>query len=386
MITSFWQLLFPFHGHHDMYDMFLNFKNTDLQSEMNSVHFLSFKRSNGNISLQLFVLFLIIMFIATRYWFIYSVMGYATNPYALVAIVFATVTVFLLISSLFLRLSLISFTHSIRVFRWLHPITMYFYNSSFGHCLDDGAIICAAFTSGFFLLSQVISQHLNSITPDVLFNAFNVIIVFQMIFQGMSRIGLLCAWTVTVVCINISLGQVGTSSSEYIWLNGQLLLLLILTYEIERQTLCQFIMSVRLFSISELQERTAILHARDNSHKHLMAKKGTEALALTAKLLAAARETEKIAAYSAEKALLTTTRLLSDENENVKLIAAAEAKAASISAAILAAASDLRNEEANTLAKTLANTGSFSPPYSSLPYHLIYHYYSSKPNIIQLPY
>ena len=354
LVHSWWQLLFPFDGHRDMYDIFLNFKNTDMQSEENWVHFMSFKRLEGNISLQIKVLILTVAYFVTRLWYL----G-VSNRCALVAIVFSVATLFLLISTLFLRLSLLSFTHNINVLRWLQPFTERLYGSLYGQCLDDGPIICAALTSGFFLLSQVVSHHLiaNSISPDVIIFAFFVIIVFQKTFRGVSRIGLVCAYIIMIVCINVSLGLVEASNNEYVWLNGQLLLLLRVSYEIERQSLCQFIMSVRILEVTEMQEKTAILLAEENDRRHLAAKEGAEALALTAKLLAASRETEKIAAYSAEKALTTTVKLLSDENDQMKLLAVAEAKAASTTAVLLAAANDLHNEDAIDAAKKLAHTG-----------------------------
>ena len=249
LINSWWQLLFPYDGHRDMYDMFLNFKNTDMQSEENWVHFMSFKRLEGNISLQIKVLILTVAYFVTRLWYL----G-VSNRCALVAIVFSVATLFLLISTLFLRLSLLSFTHNINVFRWLQPFTERLYGSLlYGQCLDDGPIICAALTSGFFLLSQVVSHHLiaNSISPDVIIFAFFVIIVFQKTFRGLSRFGLVCAYIIMIVCINVSLGLVEASNNEYAWLNGQLLLLLKVSYEIERQSLCQFIMSVRILEVTE---------------------------------------------------------------------------------------------------------------------------------------
>ena len=364
--NSFWQLLSPFNDRNDMYDMFLNFKNTDVQSEENWVHFISFKRSDGSFSLQLFVLLLIGMFIATLFWFNDDVTKFEKNPLSLVSFILAVVTVFLLISTLLLRLSLLSFTHNISFFRYLQPITLRFYDSFYGQCLDDGAIVCGTLTSGIFLISQVMSKHRNWITSDVIIFAFIVIIVFQMTYRGVGRVGLVCAWIIMIVCINVSLGLVGTRNSDYVCLNGELFLLVILTYEIERQTMCQFIMSVRILEVSEMQSKTAIHLAEENARKRLVAKKCAEALASTAKLLAASRETEKIAAYSAEKALTTTVKLLSVENDNVKLIAVAEAKAASTSAVLLAAANDLNNKKAMDTAKKLVNTGMSFYSYSSL--------------------
>ena len=344
----------------DMYDIYLNFKDKNLQSKENWLAFLSFKRSDGNIQLQCCLLILMGIYVGTRFLFASDLIQYASNPPSFAALLFAAMTALLLIITLFMRLSLVPSTHDFILFRWLNPITMNFYNSSYGQYLDDGVVICAALTSGLLLISH--AHDSVSIAPDIMILSFIVVVVFQLVARGVSRSGLISAWIVIIVCINITLYLVGTGSQEFLYLNGELFLYLALSYEMERQPLRQYIMSVRVLEASEASAnalaKSAILIAADNQRRHAIARTTAEALASTAKLLAAANEIEHVAAYSAEKAFTTTLKLLSAENDAQKLVAVAEAKALATTAVLLAAANELQNEHAVELATTLANTGS----------------------------
>ena len=359
---SWWRLLFQ-SSEEDMYDIYLNFKDKNLQSEENRLAFLSFKRSDGNIPLQNFVLVLMGIYVGTRFLFASDLIPYALNPCALAALIFAGITAILLVMILLMRLSLVPFTHSISLFRLLQPVAVCFYKSSYGQYLDDGAVICASLMSGLFLISHVHDSIL--IAPDVIILAFIVVIVFQLVARGVSRIGLICAWIVMIVCINITLHLIATGEGEYLYLNGELLLLLALSYEMERHPLRQYIMSVRISEASDdsatALAKTAILVAEENHRRHVIARDTAEGLATTAKLLAAANEIEHVAAYSAEKAFATTVKMLSAENDAQKLVAIAEAKALATTAILLAAANELQNETAVELATTLANTGILQP-------------------------
>ena len=367
---TWWRLLFQ-SSEYDMYDIYLNFKDKNLQSKEKWLAFVSFKRSDGNIPLQNFVLVMMGMYVGTRFWFASDFIQYASNPFAFVALIFAGTTTFLLVMILFMRLSLVPFTHHFNIFRWLNPVTVSFYVSSYGQYLDDGVVICAALTSGLFLISHVYDSI--SISPDAIILAFIVVIVFQLVARGVSRIGLICAWIVMIVCINITLYLIETGSQEYLYLNGELLLLLALSYELERHPLRQYIMSVRVSEAAEASAtalaKTAILVAEKNQRRHSSATATAEALASTAKLLAAANEIQHVASYSAEKAFASTLKLLNAEKESQKLMVEAEAKALATTAILLAAANELHNETAIELATTLANTGILQP--ITIP---IYHY------------
>ena len=359
---TWWRLLFQ-SREYDMYDIYLNFKDKNLQSKEKRLAFVSFKRLDGNIPLQKFVLVLMGIYVGTRFWFASHLIQYVSNPCAFVALIFAGITAFLLLMTMLMQLSLVSFTHNFNIFRLLNPVTVSFYKSSYGQCLDDGVVICAALTSGLFLISHVYDG--NSVAPDVMILAFIVVVVFQLVARGVSRIGLMCAWIIMIVCINITLHLIETGNQGYLFLNGELLLLLALSYEMERQPLRQYIMSVRVSEASEASAtalaKTAILVAEKHERRHSSATATSEALTATAKLLAAANEIEHIALYSAEKAFTSTVKLLNAEKESQKLMAEAEAKALATTAILLAAANELQNELAVELATTLANTGILQP-------------------------
>ena len=365
---TWWRLLFQ-SSEYDMYDIYLNFKDKNLQSKEQWLAFVSFKRSDGNIPLQNFVLILMGIYVGTRFWFGSNLILYTSNPCAFVALIFAGTTALLLVMIVFMRLSLVPFTHQFDIFRRLNPVAVSFYKSSYGQYLDDGVVICAALTSGLFLISHV--QASISIAPDVMILAFIIVVVFQLVARGVSRIGLICAWIVMIVCINVTLHLIVTGSQEYLYLNGELLLLLALSYEMERHPLRQYIMSVRVSAESKASAKalakTAILVAEENQRRHDIATTTAEALASTAKLLAAANEIEHVAAYSAEKAFATTVKLLSAENDAQQLVAVAEAKALATTAILLAAANELHNETAVELATTLANTGILQPILITIP-------------------
>jgi signal transduction histidine kinase len=71
-----------------------------------------------------------------------------------------------------------------------------------------------------------------------------------MLARGVSRIGLVVAWVIMIVTINVSMWLVG--SVDYLWINGELAYLLCLSYELERWPLRQFIKSVRVVEASEV--------------------------------------------------------------------------------------------------------------------------------------
>ena len=89
----------------DMYDMFLNLK-TGFQHADLRLDYVSFKRSDGHVPLQIFILCMLCMYIGTRFWFAHDVAVYASNPTALVAICLAAATSLMAMATVFLKLCL----------------------------------------------------------------------------------------------------------------------------------------------------------------------------------------------------------------------------------------------------------------------------------------
>ena len=76
--------------------------------------YLSFKRSDGNLPLQIFVLSSSVVYVGTRYWFSLDPLLYSTDPTALAAVLVAVAVAVLLIVSVFLRLASQSYAFKVR--------------------------------------------------------------------------------------------------------------------------------------------------------------------------------------------------------------------------------------------------------------------------------
>ena len=269
-----WQSLYRSHGDRGMYDIFLNFQDESFQTEASRFDYLSFKQSDGNIPLKIVVLLVAVVYAATRFWWEDGLNEYATNPAAVATIVMAFVTGFVLLVTLFLRLSLVSFTYDIHILQRFHPATVRFYKSRFGQSLDNGVVVGAALTVSLHLVSQAmadacpygttmlrandcnVGKGSGLISPEVMALAIIVVLVFQMVARGVSRVGLVCAWVVVIVSTNASLWLAGSMS--YLWINLELIFVMLLSYELERLPLRQFIKSVRVVEASEVNAQLQV--------------------------------------------------------------------------------------------------------------------------------
>jgi hypothetical protein len=88
-----------------------------------------------------------------------------------------------------------------------------------------------------------------SVTPDVMVFAVIVVVMLQLLARGVSRCGLVCAWVIVIVAVNVSLWQVATPS--FLWINCLLASNLGVSYELERFQLRQFIKTVHMMEASE---------------------------------------------------------------------------------------------------------------------------------------
>jgi signal transduction histidine kinase len=271
---SWWQFFYHSHGDNNMYDVFLNFKDEEFKSAEQRLNYLSFKNSDGNIPLQIFGLCFGLTYGATRFWWAVVVDDYATNPAALASVLMMFVCAWVLISILLLRLTLVSVTYDIPVLQRFHPAAVSFLQSRFGHGLDDSLVVGAALSIGLHVVSQAmadacppgtttlnmrdcnISAAGDVVAPEVMVLAIIGVLVCQMLARGVSRIGLVCAWSVMVATINASLWLVGSMS--YLWINLELVCVIYLSYELERYPLRQFIKSVRMLEASEVNAQLQI--------------------------------------------------------------------------------------------------------------------------------
>ena len=268
---TLWHLLYRSPSEEGMYDLFLNLRDPACLGAEKRSDYLSFKRSNGNIPLQNFFMALCAIYVGTRFWFTDDVKEYANNPTALAAILLAGMTALMSLSTLFLRLTHFSITYNIRVLQRFHPASVRFYGSPFGQCLDDGTVICAALAAGLHLVSHALAPvcpsgtaamihrdgcRASSISSEVMVLAVIIVVAFQLLARGVSRLGLVCAWIIMIVTINVSMWLAGSLS--YLWINGELACVIALSYELERLPLRQFIKSVRVVEAAEVNAQLRV--------------------------------------------------------------------------------------------------------------------------------
>jgi hypothetical protein len=141
---SWWQLLYHSHGDNNMYDVFLNLKDDDLKSAEQRLNYLSFKNSDRNIPLKIFVFCFGLTYGGTRLWWANDMYGHAGGPIAVVAVLMAVATAMMLILILLLRLTLVSVTYDIGALHRFHPAAVSFYKSRFNQSLDNGVVVAAA--------------------------------------------------------------------------------------------------------------------------------------------------------------------------------------------------------------------------------------------------
>jgi signal transduction histidine kinase len=245
-----------------MYDVFLNFRDPAYNSPEKQSDYLTFKRSAGSIPLHNFVLGLTILYVGTLLRFV-NAEEYTHNPTALLAIVGGALTCLMSITILLLRLTLFSLTYNMRALQRFHPFAVRFYKSRYSQCLDDGFVISGALTMSFYIFSRLLApacppdsttlyfkgcSRQGAIPPEALLSVI-VVVMHQMVARGASRLGLVVAWVIVLVTINISLWLVGSMS--YLWVNGELACLMAISYELERLPLRQFMKSVRMLEASE---------------------------------------------------------------------------------------------------------------------------------------
>ena len=66
-------------------------------------------------------------------------------------------------------------------------------------------------------------------------------LVVQKFFTGASKRAVFVAWTISIVLVYIALQTVGSTYDQYIWVGGQFVLFLCISYEIERGFISRFI-------------------------------------------------------------------------------------------------------------------------------------------------
>ena len=130
---------------------------------------------------------------------------------------------------------------------------MKLYISSYGQWPDNCACLFASLASGFYLVNVVVMNlchtttniHNNivclpsNVPPESIIMTMLMVLMVQIVARGVSRAALMGSWMICLIAINVAIYLSG--NSNYIWINVLLLLIICISYELERQPLCQFI-------------------------------------------------------------------------------------------------------------------------------------------------
>ena len=233
-----------FQPYHALYNYLSNNQRQD---------YLAFKRSDANVPFILFFYLSAFFFVITGFFWSSNMTLYQQHPTAAISIIFAFLAA---ISVLWIGLNHVvslSIRYKLFYFHWYNRYVVKLFKSSYGQWLDNCACLFAALASGFYLVNIVI-MHLchtttdihNNITclptdipPEAIIMTMLIVVMVQIVARGVSCIALMCSWVICVVAVNFAIYL--SDNSNYVWINLLLILIMGVSYELERQPLCQFI-------------------------------------------------------------------------------------------------------------------------------------------------
>ena len=233
-----------FQPYHALYNYLSNNQRLD---------YLAFKRSDANVPFILFFYLSAFFFVITGFFWSSNMTLYQQHPTAAISIIFAVLAA---ISLLWIGLNHVvslSIRYKLFYFHWYNRYVVKLFKSSYGQWLDNCACLFAALASGFYLVNIVI-MHLchtttdihnnitclpSSVPPEAIIMTMLIVVMVQIVARGVSGIALVCSWVICLAAVNTSIYLSG--NSNYAWINLLLILIMGVSYELERQPLCQFI-------------------------------------------------------------------------------------------------------------------------------------------------
>lgn len=269
------------------YSFFLGFTDPKHRSSKIARDYVAFKRSDSNVTYILFVLLVILVYLAIHKKDIYHVFqrSIRDDDYSpFIGQLFALITVFF-IGLIFLQRLMILLPES---------LLSYIFKSSCCSCvsnmlnfdstyhairvLEDGVIILGALSVGLKLQAHE-RLYLSSLQPmndNLLFFLLNMIIVLlcQVMVKGGSRIALFLGWTIVVIFMN-HIYYASSSTSQLSWINIILLSLMSISFDIERQNLRRFINSIETVNLElelanrKIREGEQSLHDKCSVVRHV---------------------------------------------------------------------------------------------------------------------
>ena len=197
-------------------------------------------------------------FMGTGYVWSIDVHTYRQYPTAILSILFGVLASLCLFWITLNRVIFLSFQYNIVLLQRYHEFVVNLYNSAYGQWSDNGTILFAALSTGFYLINIVLmdlcdpemvinaglNNHVTCVSfveppPESYVLTMISIVVLQLVARGVSRIILVWSWIVCIVAVNTSIYL--SHSGSYVWMNLLLLFLLCISYEFERQPLRQYI-------------------------------------------------------------------------------------------------------------------------------------------------
>ena len=248
-----------------VHDGWLNFVDPDFMGPEMALDYVSFKRSDMNIPIVAIMAIVGCVILAMSCAVVLSPGDTALSTLVVLALIFTFVAALCLTLMCVLRAIMLSFKYEIHSLQRFHPAAVTFVRSRVGQSFEDGAVVCASLAAGSLLLCKALqpvcptgtdlwlqrdcnpSEHSLPVYAVVL--VVLVVNVMQKMCRGGTHAALAVAWVVTAVAINASMYIVG--DMNYLWINLELLLMMILSYERERSSVRQFVKTVRIVQASE---------------------------------------------------------------------------------------------------------------------------------------
>ena len=248
--------------------------------------YLAFKRSDANVPFILFFHLSALFFMITGLYWSHNIVSYQQHPTATISIIFAVLAVTALVwVGLNHMVSLSGRFKRLVYFQWYYRYVVKLYKSPYGQWPDNCASLFAPLATGFYLVNVVIMDLCHTTTdisnnivclpttipPEAMILTMLIVIMVQIVARGVSHIALVGSWVISLVAINFTIYLSG--NSNYVWINLLLLLIICVSYELERQPLRQYINTAKAREAAKVAAELALQHS---IYKTLLASEALE--------------------------------------------------------------------------------------------------------------
>ena len=247
------------------FDMFLNIHGATNQDRQD---YLAFKRSDANLPFILLLAASEGVFVVTGFVWTTNLNTYIKYPTALLSVIFILLAFFHFLWMALNRVVLLSFRYNIVSLQRYHEYVIKQYNSLYGQVPDNCTFVFSALAIGFYLVNitcmnfcdpEIMAYSVSSHAacgarvvppPESFVLTMVFIIVFQITVRGVSHIALVCSWVICIVSVNMAIYL--SDGGSYVWMNLLLLLIMYVSYELERQPLRHYIKTRKSIEAGEM--------------------------------------------------------------------------------------------------------------------------------------